>query len=73
MLLFSPEILTIAADRGLPEQWAPLCVAVGSAAGAAGRLLCPAASAVSYTHLGKVFRFCAANWPNSRRVCYNKS
>ena len=29
MLLFSPEILTIAADRGLPEQWAPLCVAVG--------------------------------------------
>lgn len=32
MLLFSPEILTIAADRGLPEQWAPLCVAVGSAA-----------------------------------------
>ena len=22
MLLFSPEILTIAADRGLPEQWA---------------------------------------------------
>ena len=44
MLLFSPEILTIAADRGLPEQWAPLCVAVGSAASAAGRLLCPAAS-----------------------------
>ena len=37
MLLFSPEILTIAADRGLPEQWAPLCVAVGSAASAAGR------------------------------------
>ena len=23
MLLFSPEILTIAADRGLPEQWVP--------------------------------------------------
>ena len=44
MLLFSPEILTIAADRGLPEQWAPLCVVVGSAASAAGRLLCPAAS-----------------------------
>ena len=21
---------------------------------------------------GKVFRFCAANWPNSRQVCYNK-
>mgnify|MGYP000174736127 CR=1 FL=1 len=21
---------------------------------------------------GKVFRLCAANWPNSRRVCYNK-
>lgn len=44
MLLFSPEILAIAADRGLPEQWAPLCIAVGSAASAAGRLLCPAAS-----------------------------
>lgn len=44
MLLFSPEILTIAAERGLPEQWAPLCIAVGSAASAAGRLLCPAAS-----------------------------
>ncbi len=44
MLLFSPEILTIAADRGLPKSVAPLCVAVGSAASAAGRLLCPAAS-----------------------------
>ena len=33
MLLFSPEILTIAADRGLPEQWAPLCVADISVAG----------------------------------------
>lgn len=44
MLLFSPEILSIAAERGLPEQWAPLCVAAGSAASAAGRLLCPAVS-----------------------------
>ncbi|MDY5782920.1 MAG: MFS transporter, partial [Gemmiger sp.] len=44
VLLFSPEILSIAADRGLPEQWAPLCVALGSAASAAGRLICPAVS-----------------------------
>lgn len=44
VLLFSPEILSLAADRGLPEQWAPVCVALGSAASALGRLLCPAAS-----------------------------
>lgn len=44
VLLFSPEILQLAADRGLPEQAAPWCIVLGSAASAAGRLLCPAAS-----------------------------
>lgn len=44
VLLFSPEILTLAANRGLDEQLAPLCVVLGSAASAAGRLLCPALS-----------------------------
>ena len=44
VLLFSPEILSLAADRGLPEAAAPLCVVLGSLASAAGRLLCPAAS-----------------------------
>lgn len=41
VLLFSPEILQIATDRGLPEEWAPWSVIFGSAASAAGRLLCP--------------------------------
>ncbi len=44
VLLFSPEILSIAADRGLPESLTPWCVVIGSAASAAGRLSCPAAS-----------------------------
>ncbi len=44
VLLFSPEILQIAADRGVPEAWAPFSVVFGSAASAAGRLLCPALS-----------------------------
>ena len=44
VLLFSPEILQLSADRGLPEAAAPWCVAAGSAASAAGRLLCPALS-----------------------------
>ena len=44
VLLFSPDILTLAANRGLPEAFAPLCVVLGSASSAAGRLLCPAAS-----------------------------
>ena len=44
VLLFSPDILTLAASRGLPEAFAPLCVVLGSASSAAGRLLCPAAS-----------------------------
>ena len=44
MLLFSPDILSIAADRGLQENFAPLCVVAGSAASALGRLVCPALS-----------------------------
>ncbi len=44
VLLFSPEIMQLAADRGLPEQAAPWCIVLGSAASAAGRLLCPALS-----------------------------
>lgn len=44
VLLFSPEIYTIAADRGLPENLAPFSIVLGSAASAAGRLLCPAGS-----------------------------
>lgn len=44
VLLFSPEIFTIAADRGVPEAAAPLSIVLGSAASAAGRLLCPAGS-----------------------------
>ena len=44
VLLFSPEILKIAAERGVPESAAPLSIVLGSAFSAAGRLLCPAAS-----------------------------
>ena len=44
VLLFSPDILSIAADRGLQENFAPLCVVAGSAASALGRLVCPALS-----------------------------
>lgn len=44
VLLFSPEIYTIAADRGLPENFVPFSIVLGSAASAAGRLLCPAGS-----------------------------
>lgn len=44
VLLFSPEILQLAADRGLSEALAPWCVVIGSAASALGRLACPAAS-----------------------------
>lgn len=49
VLLFSPEIFTIATDRGLPENAAPFSIVLGSAASAAGRLLCPAGS----DHLGR--------------------
>lgn len=44
VLLFSPEILTIAAERGMEESLAPACVVLGSAASAAGRLIAPAVS-----------------------------
>ena len=44
VLLFSPEILSLAAERGLGEALAPWCVVIGSAASAAGRLWCPFAS-----------------------------
>ena len=44
VLLFSPEILSIAAERGLDPDLAPWCVVLGSAASAAARLSCPAAS-----------------------------
>ena len=44
VLLFSPDILQIATDRGVPPNAAALCVVAGSAASAAGRLLCPALS-----------------------------
>ena len=44
VLLFSPEIFSIATDRGLPEAAAPFSIVLGSAASAAGRLLCPAVS-----------------------------
>lgn len=44
VLLFSPEILSIATERGLPEAAAPFSIVLGSAASAAGRLLCPAGS-----------------------------
>ena len=44
VLLFSPEIYTIAADRGLPETFVPFSIVLGSAGSAAGRLLCPAGS-----------------------------
>lgn len=44
VLLFSPEIYSIATDRGLPENFAPFSIVLGSAASAAGRLLCPAGS-----------------------------
>lgn len=44
VLLFSPDILSIAADRGLPDNFAPLCVVAGSASSALGRLACPALS-----------------------------
>lgn len=44
VLLFSPDILQFAADRGLPEEAAPWCIVLGSAASAVGRLSCPALS-----------------------------
>lgn len=44
VLLFSPEIFTIAAERGLPESAAPYSIVLGSAASAAGRMLLPALS-----------------------------
>lgn len=44
VLLFSPEIFQIAAERGLPESAAPYSIVLGSAAGAAGRMLLPAVS-----------------------------
>ena len=44
VLLFSPDLLQIAADRGMAENLAPLCVVIGAAASAAGRLVCPALS-----------------------------
>lgn len=44
VLLFSPDILSIAAERGLAENLAQWCVVIGSAASAAGRLACPALS-----------------------------
>lgn len=44
VLLFSPEIFSIATDRGLPEAAAPFSIVLGSAASAAGRLLCPVVS-----------------------------
>lgn len=44
VLLFSPEIFSIATERGLPESAAPFSIVLGSAASAAGRLLCPAGS-----------------------------
>ena len=44
VLLFSPEILSIAARRGMDENLAQWCVVIGSAASAAGRLFCPFAS-----------------------------
>ena len=37
VLLFSPEIFKIAAERGLPEAAAPYSIVLGSAASAAGR------------------------------------
>lgn len=49
VLLFSPEIFFIATSRGLPESAAPFSIVLGSAASAAGRLLCPAGS----DHLGR--------------------
>lgn len=49
VLLFSPEIFAIATSRGLPESAAPFSIVLGSAASAAGRLLCPAGS----DHLGR--------------------
>ena len=44
VLLFSPEIFSIATSRGLPESAAPYTIVLGSAASAVGRLLCPALS-----------------------------
>lgn len=44
VLLFSPEIFSIATDRGVPEAAAPYSIVLGSAASAAGRLLLPALS-----------------------------
>lgn len=43
VLLFSPEILQIAEERGIPGELVSWCVVLGSAASAAGRLACPAA------------------------------
>ena len=47
VLLFSPEIFKIAAERGLPESAAPYSIVLGSAASAAGRMLLPALAALS--------------------------
>lgn len=44
VLLFSPDILQIAAERGMAESAAAWCIILGSAASAAGRLLCPLVS-----------------------------
>lgn len=44
VLLFSPEIFKIAAERGLPEAAAPFSIVFGSAASAAGRMMLPALS-----------------------------
>ncbi|MDD4851507.1 MAG: MFS transporter, partial [Gemmiger sp.] len=54
MLLFSPDILQIAAERGMAAQAVAWCVVLGSAASAAGRLGCPAVS----DHLGRKRTLC---------------
>ena len=41
VLLFSPILLELGRQRGLPDAWAALPVAVGSVGSAAGRLLMP--------------------------------
>lgn len=44
VLLFSPIILKMAVERGLPDAAAPLCIIIGSVGSAAGRLAMPALS-----------------------------
>lgn len=44
VLLFSPIILKLSVERGLPEAAAPLCIIIGSVGSAAGRLLMPVIS-----------------------------